>query len=93
MPPQRTPEPERYEVLSSWGCALWKNSRTMEPGTVAAHYLKGRCCRLPPPMSHLRWHPALSDLVSGYTGPALVGLVTNAETGVDRQHHQAPAMA
>lgn len=77
------PEPERHETLSPWGCTLWENARPIESGTVAATYLEGRgCLLLPfPDETHLRWHPALSDLVSGYTGPALVVLVTDAETG------------
>jgi hypothetical protein len=88
-PPPR-PEPERHEALSDWGRTLWENARPIEPGTIAATYLEGRGCALPPfpDAIHLRWHPALSDLVSGYTGPALVALVTDAETGAEINLHR-----
>jgi hypothetical protein len=33
------------------------------------------------PPGDLRWHPELKDKVSGCLGPALVGLVTDVETG------------
>jgi putative DNA primase/helicase len=83
--PQVAPrlEPQRHEVLSDWGRTLWENSRPIEPGTTAIGYLEGRGCLLPPfpDETHLRWHPALSDRLSGYTGPALVALVTDVDTG------------
>ena len=43
--------------------------------------LEGRGCLLPSDHAHLRWHPDHTDLASGYTGPALIALVTDAETG------------
>jgi putative DNA primase/helicase len=80
--PRQQLEPERHETLSSWGRTLWDNSRPIEPDTVASRYLIGRGCALPPfpDETHLRWHPALSERVSGYTGPAMVALVTVVET-------------
>jgi hypothetical protein len=36
---------------------------------------------IPHPFGDLRWHRDLEDKVSGYRGPALVGLVTDVETG------------
>jgi hypothetical protein len=56
------------------------------PGTTAAIYLDQRCCIVPP--GDLRWHPALEDKVSGYSGPALVGLVTDARTGMPINLHR-----
>jgi putative DNA primase/helicase len=81
--PQQRLEPERHETLSDWGRTLWQNSRSIEPDTIAGRYLEGRGCLLPPfpDETHLRWYPALNDRVSGYTGPALVALVTDVETG------------
>jgi putative DNA primase/helicase len=75
-------EPERYETLSDWGRTLWENSRPIGPDTIAGRYLEGRGCLLPPfpDETHLRWHLALSDRVSAYTGPALVALVTDVDT-------------
>jgi putative DNA primase/helicase len=77
------PDPEHYATLSDWGRTLWENSRPIEPDSIAGRYLTGRGCLLPPfpAETHLRWQPALSDAVSAYTGPTLVGLVTDAETG------------
>jgi putative DNA primase/helicase len=79
----QAPAPERHETLSDWGRTLWKNARPIEPDSIAGRYLAGRGCLLPPfpDETHLRWHPALSDAVSAFTGPALVALVTDAETG------------
>jgi putative DNA primase/helicase len=81
---------ERHETLSPWGQTLWENARPIEPGTIAATYLEGRGSALPPfpAETHLRWHPALSDLVSGYTGPALVALVTDTDTGAPLNLHR-----
>jgi putative DNA primase/helicase len=80
--PRQRLKPERHEVLSSWGHTLWENARPIELDTIAGRYLECRGCLLPPfpDETHLRWHPALSDRVSGYTGPALVALVTDIET-------------
>jgi putative DNA primase/helicase len=88
--PAPQPEPERHKTLSDWGRTLWENARPIEPGTIAAAYLEGRGCLLPPfpDETHLRWHPALSDAVSGYTGPALVALVTAGELGAPINLHR-----
>jgi putative DNA primase/helicase len=84
------PVAERHETLSDWGRTLWDNARPIEPDSIAGCYLIGRGCLLPPfpDETHLRWHPALSDLASGYTGPALVALVTDAETGEQINLHR-----
>jgi putative DNA primase/helicase len=81
-------DPERHETLSRWGRTLWENSQPIEPGSIASRYLIGRGCALPPADGHLRWHPALSDLVSSYTGPCLVGLVTRIEDGEPLNLHR-----
>jgi putative DNA primase/helicase len=77
----RRPEPERHETLSAWARELWGACRPILPGTVAAAYLTGRHCALPPwpSASDLRWHPHLRHK-SGHVGPALVALVTDIET-------------
>jgi putative DNA primase/helicase len=77
--PVPTPEPEQHYTLAPWGLDLWDSCNLILPGTTAAIYLDQRCCIVPP--GDLRWHPALEDKVSGYSGPALVGLVTDALTG------------
>jgi putative DNA primase/helicase len=90
LPQNAEKSPERHETLSPWGRTLWDNARPIEPETIAGRYLTGRGCLLPPfpDETHLRWHPALSDLASGYTGPALVALVTDAETGEPTNLHR-----
>jgi putative DNA primase/helicase len=79
---------ERHEVLSSWGRTLWEASQPIDLGSIAATYLTGRGCALLPEDGDLRWHPALSDRMSGYTGPALVALVTRIEDGAPINLHR-----
>jgi putative DNA primase/helicase len=89
-PPRQRLEPERHDTLSPWGHTVWENSRPIAPGTVAGRYLEGRGCLLPPfpDETHLRWHPALSDRKSGYTGPCLIALVTRIEDGEPLNLHR-----
>lgn len=70
-------EPQRHEVLSAPRRDLWAGLEP--PAGAALAYLQARGCRIPPADGDLRWHPALRH-PSGYTGPALVALVTHAET-------------
>jgi putative DNA primase/helicase len=67
----------KRECLSEYGLELWRACRPIYG--VALDYLKARHCVVPPVDGHLRFHPALKH-PSGYNGPALVGLVTHAET-------------
>jgi putative DNA primase/helicase len=68
---------QQRTTLSDWGHALW--GRTHELSGVALDYLKHRHCVIPPVYGDLRWHPALKH-PSGYTGPALVALITDIHT-------------
>lgn len=56
-------------------------------GEAAGRYLLARGCVLPHPDGDLRWHPALPH-PDGYAGPALVGLVTDALTGIPTSLHR-----
>lgn len=58
---------------------FWPSVLPIEPGDVAAAYLEGRGCALPPNPGHLCWHPELRH-PSGHVGPGLVALVTDAAT-------------
>ena len=80
---ERQPEPERYDTLAPFGQRLWASCRPIEPGSVAASYLERRGCALPafPDESHLRWHPDVRNRKEDHTGPALVALVTDVDTG------------
>lgn len=69
----------RHESLSDFGRSLWRDCHPILHGTVGADYLLARRCALPPEDGHLRWHPALRH-PSGYTGPALVALITDVVT-------------
>jgi hypothetical protein len=71
-------EHQQHVTLSPWGLDLWNACSRLLPGTPAGNYLDHRCCIVPP--GDLRWHPDLLDRVSGYRGPALIGLVTDALT-------------
>ena len=77
--PQRT-------TLSEAGRAIWRASRPITADDVAGYYLTARRCVLPPPGSHLRWLPAHRHF-SGYSGPALVALLTDATDGTPRNLH------
>lgn len=65
------------KALSEYGRRLWSACRFIEADTPAGQYLLSRRCNLPDPGAHMRWHPDLRH-PSGYVGPALVGLVTDA---------------
>jgi hypothetical protein len=76
----------RYEVLSDFGRALWRECQPI--GGPARSYLEARCCVIPPADGDLRFHPALKHPPSGIEGPALVALVTDAVTGVPLTLHR-----
>jgi hypothetical protein len=67
---------------------LWHQALPITLGTpVATYLLQVRGCVLPHPDADLRWlsghrHP------SGYIGPAMIGLVTDAVTGEPMNLHQ-----
>jgi hypothetical protein len=73
--PQRA---EQRETLSDHGRALWDACRPLDGDALA--YLEARKCAIPPADGDLRWHPALRHPAAGIAGPALVALVTHAET-------------
>jgi hypothetical protein len=79
-PRPHRPEPPpstRPPGLSDRARDLWQTCQDIAPGTPAAVYLEGRGCALPE--NDVRWHPQLRH-PSGYTGPALVALVTDVHT-------------
>lgn len=71
------PEPPKRTTLSPWGMRLWES--TLPISGVAEAYLTHRHCAIPDADSDLHWHPKVKHL-SGYVGPALVGLVTDIAT-------------
>ncbi len=79
--------PKRSTGLPLAAARLWRACRRVLLGTVAAVYLEGRNCALPHPEGHLRFHPKLRH-PSGYVGPALVALVTDAVTGAPLTLHR-----
>lgn len=72
-------EQRQHLTLSEYGRRLWSECRPLAD-TIAAAYLNARRCVLPPADGDLRYHPALKHGPTGYTGPALVGLITDAVT-------------
>lgn len=76
-PPASKPQRPKRVDLSDGGRNLWASCRQLDG--VAVDYLQARGCVLPPLEGDLRWHPALPH-PDGYTGPALVALVTHART-------------
>lgn len=68
--------PRRHDALSDHGRELWAACRPL--AGQALTYLEARGCVVPPTDGDLRWHPALTHPITGYTGPALVALLTDA---------------
>lgn len=77
--------PEKAMNLSDWGMGFWHQCQTLSG--VAVDYLNARNCVIPPVDSDLRWHPAVKH-PSGYTGPALVALVTDVHTRRAKSLHR-----
>ena len=72
------PLPTGHLTLAWHWRAMWRDMTPVR-GTIAEQYLSARRCGLPPEDGALRyatalWHP------TGYVGPALVALVTDAVT-------------
>lgn len=78
-PVKAQPEHTKHVTLSDYGHRLWSECRPLAD-TIGAAYLNARRCVLPPADGDLRYHPALKHGPTGYTGPALVGLITDAVT-------------
>lgn len=77
--PKVRPMARKFERLSDDGLRLWRDCRPITPGTVGGDYLLARRCVLPPQDGDLRYHTALPHS-SGYDGPALVALITDARS-------------
>lgn len=73
-----TPTSGKHETLSDYGRSLWAACVPLA-GTVGEQYLLHRRAVVPP--GDLRFHPNLPHKPSGTSGPALVGLVTDAVSG------------
>lgn len=75
----------KRETLSDFGRDLWAASKRLSG--AALDYLDARRCRIPPPDGDLRWHPSLRH-PTGYSGAALVALVTHALTAAPMSLHR-----
>ena len=87
MPARKTPKtaPKRQVGLAPWAAREWAAAQPLHGAALA--YLKARACCIPPEGSHLRCNPALQH-PSGYTGPGLVALVTDARSGQPLSLHR-----
>ena len=83
--PQYSQNEPKRTTLSDWGRELWESTR--ELSGIAVAYLEHRHCVVPPVYGDLRWHHALRH-PSGYVGPALVGLITDANTNAPLSLHR-----
>ncbi|MDD5000802.1 MAG: toprim domain-containing protein [Thiomonas arsenitoxydans] len=83
------PTPHR-DGLAPWAAREWAAAQPLHGAALA--YLQARACRIPPQDSHLRCNPALQH-PSGYTGPGLVALVTDARTGQPISLHRTWVLA
>lgn len=75
--PRPPAPPKQQRGFTPWMRDLWRQCQPIS-GT-AAGYLRARHCVIPPADGHLRWHPQLKHR-SGHVGPAMVALVTHADT-------------
>jgi putative DNA primase/helicase len=85
----QAPRPRSTQHLSlaaSWR-DLWRSLSSIVPGMTAHAYLTARGCAIPPADGDLRCAELLPH-PSGYTGPALVALVSHAETGEPMTLHR-----
>lgn len=78
--------PPKRQSLSQYGLELFGACMGLR-GTIGASYLQARGCVIPPADGDLRFHPALRH-PGGVSGPALVGLVTHAQTGEPMTLHR-----
>jgi hypothetical protein len=86
-PVEPSPPTQPREGAQEAAMALWQTARRIISGTLGAAYLSARGCALPHPDGDLRWlerhrHP------SRHVGPALIALVTHAETGEPMTIHR-----
>ncbi|OUL92945.1 DUF7146 domain-containing protein [Paraburkholderia hospita] len=78
------------KTLAPYARQMWTASKPL--AGVAAAYLEARCCCIPPRDSDLRWLPSLKH-PSGYEGPALLALVTDAVTSEPISLHRTWILA
>ena len=67
----------KHTKLSDYWRAIWRECVPISG--VAREYLISRNCFIPPRDGDLRWHPEMKH-GSGFVGPALVGLISDAIT-------------
>jgi hypothetical protein len=85
LPPPRPQQPVRLAHSAPAQLAALSNdwrdffARLAPPAGPALAYLQARRCVIPPADGDLRWSQSLAH-PSGYSGPALVALVTDATT-------------
>ena len=77
----------KRETLSEYGVELFESCVGLR-GTVGETYLLTRGCVIPPADGDLRFDPALKHPASDHVGPALVALVTHAETRTPLSLHR-----
>lgn len=66
----------KRQTLSPYWLGIWKAARHVY-GTIVEEYLTLRGCSLPPAGSHVRYYPDLKH-PEGWSGPAMLALITNA---------------
>src|SRR5690348_11365954 len=87
-PPPSAAVPAAPASLPEVAARLWATCRPIGPGTVAARYLAGRGCALPPLDGDLAWHPDVYHPAEERSFPALLALVTDALTGAPMTVHR-----
>ena len=87
--PPAPPPAQKFTTLNAAGWAQWRATHLITPDTPDApafNYLVARNGMIPPLDGHLRWLPAHRH-PSGYVGPCLVALLTDAVTREAKSLH------
>ncbi len=79
--------PRQHLSLATHWRDLWRSLGPIAPNTTAHSYLIARGCAIPPSDGDLRCTESLRH-PSGYTGPALIALVTDAITSESLTLHR-----
>jgi putative DNA primase/helicase len=79
------PGPDRRNALEA-ALRLWRTAHPITAACPVGRYLTSRSCPMPLAGADLRWLPDRRH-PSGWCGPAMVGLITDALTGVPMSLH------
>lgn len=86
-PSARQDEQRQHEGLATRWRDFFRSCSPITRDSIAARYLTGRGCRLPPRDGHLRWHAGAWHWPTQQRLPAMVALISEAATGAPLSLH------